>query len=371
MEVVALKRENYAVWDAFCAESDDAWFWHTSHWLEYTLHYRPALRPESHSFLVMVEGKSAAICPLIVERYAEGGEQVAKFTYGGECGPAPAMANALGPRQRKTVAEAVFARVDELAAQLDVPHVRFRISPLTPRLWSAKATRLNPLLRHGYLDISLASQVIDLTPNFPALLGDMRKGCRYDVQRSQKLLTTTVYDRDSITHERFEAYRLMHRKAAGGATRPLETFAMMEQWIRQGHAVLVAAAHEGRDVGFALISTYKNGAYYSSAADDPDAPALPVGHAMQWAAMQALKQAGVEKYEIGVQYPALAPHCLPSEKESNIALFKRGFGGETVPLWCAEKFYSRECYVRVQDRRQAGYSSRLPEHSPKLDAGSP
>src|SRR5262249_24554416 len=62
-EIVPLEPSGYADWDRFCRESDDAWFWHTSEWLQYTLDYRPELKPQSQSFALKSEGEIVAVCP--------------------------------------------------------------------------------------------------------------------------------------------------------------------------------------------------------------------------------------------------------------------------------------------------------------------
>lgn len=72
LAIVPLTPDRYREWDRFCLESPDAWFWHTSQWLEYTLHYRPDLQPRSESFLCLAEDSPVAVCPLIIETYTRG-----------------------------------------------------------------------------------------------------------------------------------------------------------------------------------------------------------------------------------------------------------------------------------------------------------
>ena len=68
LSIVPLTPDRYAEWDEFCRASPDAWFWHTSQWLEYTLHYRPDLQPRCESFFCLHQGAVVAICPLISRR---------------------------------------------------------------------------------------------------------------------------------------------------------------------------------------------------------------------------------------------------------------------------------------------------------------
>ena len=359
--VVPLTQDRYSEWDQFCLQSPDSWFWHTTHWLEYTLQFRPELQPRSLSFLCIQAGAIVAICPLIVETYQHEGEYVREFSYGGDAGPAPALADFLSDKTRKRVLRRIFAHVDQLADELRVGRASFRMSPLAPSFSNVTAPQMNPMLKWGFNDISLATQVIDLTAEEQQLLRKMRKGHRADITRAAKLMQATIFDKDSITHERFERYRLLHKKAAGRVTRPLATFQMMYDWIRNGLAILSAARLNGSDLGFALISVYRDGAYYSSSCEDPDHKNLPIGHILQWRAMQWLRQFSIRKYEIGMQAHHSQPHMIVSNKESNISFFKRGFGGDAVPLWRAEKFYSRPYCLRILRERAEKFSATMGE----------
>ena len=132
--------------------------------------------------------------------------------------------------------------MDELARQLNVARASFRMSPLTVSFWAAQSPRPNPLLKLGFSDSSLATQVIDLQSDELQLLRDMRKGHRADITRADRMLRTAVPDKESITLERFESYRRLHAKAAGRVTRPEATFRMMHDWIREGSAILCPPA---------------------------------------------------------------------------------------------------------------------------------
>ena len=361
LQIAALDPSAYPHWDRFCLESSEAWFWHTSHWLEYTLHYRPDLQPRSLSFSVQQNGQVLGICPLIVECYPGAESSAMEFSYGSDCGPAPVFADGLHEKTRKIANRTLFAHLDKLAAENAVQRASFRWSPPASSFWNSATPPVNPLLRLGFSDISLATRVLDLGPHEEALLRDMRKGHRADINRAGKLLQAEVLDQHTVTLDKFEEYRHLHAKAAGRVTRPLETFQLMHDWIRQGLAILCRATLENRLVGAALISVFKDGAYYSSSCEDPEYNHLPIGHILQWEAIRWLKLHGVRRYEMGLQVFGSQAHMTVSEKETKIAFFKRGFGGKTVPFWRGEKFYSRDYCLRVLNERIRAYADGLPE----------
>ena len=361
MQIVPLTKECYADWDRFCLESDDAWFWHTTEWLEFTLHFRPELKSESKSFFVTDGSRILAICPLILEITEYQGQEVKEFSYGGSFGFTPALANELSEAKRDELFKLVFRHVDELARDNQVQRISIECSPLSPRFLNSHLPEHNYLVKHGFIDVSLSTQVIDLSKSLQALRRGMRKGHRYDIDRGIRSLEFMVFDKDNITKVIFEEYRDLHHKAADRVTRPLVTFQMMHDWITQGNAILAAASLQGRFVGFAHVNTYKDGAYYGSAANDPDLPAqTPAGHALQWTVITWLKEHGFRYYETGLQQYGWLPHDFPSEKQINIARFKRGFGGYTVPLFRGEKYWSRQYYLRVGTERLQRYTSSLP-----------
>jgi hypothetical protein len=175
------------------------------------------------------------------------------------------------------------------------------------------------------------------------------------VKRGEQLLQGRVLDRSNITREAFAEYQRLHQKAAGRVTRPPQTFEMMYEWICEGLAVLACASLDGHEVGFALVSVYKDGAYYSSGCEDAEHD-LPIGHVLQWAVMRWLKAHGIRYYEIGWQQYGTLLHDFPSQKELAISRFKRGFGGSSVSLFIGEKFYSQTLYMQVARQRMERFA---------------
>lgn len=368
ISIAFLNASNKEDWDNFCLESDDAWFWHTTKWHDYTLEYRPELTPVSHSFLVFAGAEIAAICPLVLETSRGPAGEVRQFSYGGDAAPSPAFSAKLSAKIRKAARRALFEQIDQLAVANRVQRVAFRTTPLAPCFWRSDYPLPNPLLREGFSDISLLSQVIDLSKTKEQLFREIRNDHRNDIKRAEKILSVSIFDNSNITDDHFERYRLLHHKAAGRTTRPRSTFDMMHRWIQEGFAALACASINGEGVGFALINVYKDAAYYSSSANDPAFGELPIGHLLQWRVLNWLKDRGIRCYETGLQQYASLPHALASRKDWNISNFKRGFGGVTVPFFRAEKFYDEEYCRRVLEERAAAYSRTLSNSGLSLTA---
>jgi hypothetical protein len=349
---LAITAVDDAAWDAFCASSPSAWFWHTTAWRDYTLAYSPDLGTRSLAFAVLDGSAPVAVVPLTLEQ-TEGGPV---FTFGGGACWAPALAPQLAPAQGQAVLRRALDHVEELAAENAVVRAAFLVSPLVPDAagtglrWAAAAVRA------GYLDTTRVSQVVDLTAGEDELLRAMSKGHRADVKRAGRTIEVDVAA--ATDDEMFTAYQQMHQRAAGRVTRPQRTFDLMREWLSSGHAVLFAGRRDDHFLGFSYILRYRNGAYYASAANDPDESGHPVGHALQWRAMTWLRKNGVTTYELGAQPFGLVPHDEASEKELAIARFKRGFGGIPVPVFGGERYWGADALTAVRDRLER-FTARL------------
>jgi len=358
MKLVPLTKDQYKEWDDFCLGSDDVWFWHTTGWLVYTLNYKPELKSESVSFMINNDGIEG-ICPLFLETRRFDDEVFKEFSFGGSAAPIPALKNRLSQKTKRKRLKTIFRHIDELALEHDVDRASFRFSTLAPRYLSSKIQLNNHLINFGYLPISLNTQIIDLSKSLKELWGDIRHGHKYDITHGSKEIETEIFNERTATREIFDEYRILHRKAAGQVTRPSITFKLMYDWILQGQALLIGAKIDGQLVGFSYIFTYKDGAYYGSACNDPEYEKKPIGHVLQWGTMRWLKEHGYRYYEVGYQQYHPLPYDLASKKEIAISRFKRGFGGLTIPLFICEKYYSSDYYWQINSERVKRYTKYL------------
>jgi len=359
MEIVTLTREKYKAWDAFCLASDDAWFWHTTPWLEYTLQFRQDADSKSCSFFVMNNAKVAAICPLVLEE----NDGVKEFSYIGSYGFPPALDNNLTIKERNKAVNAIFNHIDFLADKHGVKRVLMRFPVLNPSFIEAPRTQSNYLMKFGFLDASLQTQVIDMRRPIVDLRREIRHGHDSDIDKASKILTAEIFDSQTITEEAFRGYLDLHHKDTGRAKRARATFDMMYDWIREGNAFLIGAKKGNMFVGFSYFFLYKNNAYYGSACNDPNSAGIPVAHFIQWEGIKWMHEHAIKFYEIGWQYYAQTLEHFPTEKEKSISKFKRGFGGFTALLPMGEKYYDKEYFADVYHSRIKKYADSLtPYH---------
>lgn len=346
MHYVPLTSNESNNWHCTVMQSDDAWFWHSPDWLEFVKAVGAGSLVEDLSFLIYNDRDVVAICPVILEER----DGYRRFSYLGEFIPFPAFRQGITPYLRLKAIEFYAKTLSEFAAIRDVAYTRVAVPVLAPSSISGGVAS-NPLLRHGYLDLPAATQLISLQETEEALWSAVRKGHKSDIKRAKSACEIRFWERESITNAKFDEYRLLHARDAGRVTRSSVTFEIMLGWIRQGTAILVEASHSGAAAAFALVILFREGAYYASSCTDPEMARVSAMHLIQWELIRWLKSRGVRNYDIGAQFFGPRWDYVPSAKDISIAGFKRGLGGITRRVDSVERFFSASVLEKVAEAR--------------------
>jgi len=351
MEIIKLTKDKYKEWDEFCLASDDAWFWHTTGWLEYNLNYRTDLNPQSFSFFGIDNGQIIAACSLILEDY-DGRKE---FSFGAIPNMVPVFANNLLDTTKKKAMKAVFKEIDRLAKEHNVKKASFRFPVLNKSYLEGNMPQNNYLVQFGYLDTSINTQVNVLKEKTKKLSYQADR----NIKKSLKILKIEIFDRNNINREIFNKYTELHHKAAERITRPSFTFNIMYDWIKEGDAFLVGAMKGDEYFGFSYFYLYKNNVYYGSGCNDPEFIESPVAHLIHYKAMGWMKKNRYKFYEIGWQNDFSSLSNCPTLKDVNISRFKHDFGGYTVPLFMGEKYYDKNYFLKVYQERINKYADLI------------
>jgi hypothetical protein len=198
-------------------------------------------------------------------------------------------------------------------------------------------------MRYGYLDASIATQIIDLRQDEKDLWADLRNRYKQYINKADRLYEIVVMDHTAPDFSVHENYRTLHHKAAGRVTRPIETFDLQFEMLQSDEAMLVGLRYEGAFDSFAYFIHSQRTAYYASESDDPDIRVpVPCGPLMQWTALQYYSARGFDYLELDNQQFGSQVFDHPSKKDITISFFKRGFGGKTFPLFRGIKYYDRD-----------------------------
>ncbi len=360
MEIRPLQHADETLWNNFCLENKEAWFWQTTHFLRYQEAYRPALKTHPRHLLCFRDSKIIAICPLALETYESPDGVYKGFTTGGSALPGPVMADHLHVSDRERVQRALFEEIDRLASAEGVSKVILRSSLLTPKYLQPDAAPENEFSRFGYLDASIHSQVLDIQDGLQKIWANFRKSYHSPIRRAEEAFEFRLYDRDTITPDIFDSYKNLHHKAAGRVVRSPETFQRMYDWIVNGYGFLGLAVQNDVVCACSLIILYKNQAYYGSACNDPELEKeWALSHFLQWKVIQELHRREISHYELGWQFFGPQMAYLPTHDEVQISFFKRGFGGRLLPLYWARKYYDRDLFLKEYTQFVEGIADSL------------
>ena len=176
-------------------------------------------------------------------------------------------------------------------------------------------------------------------------LGRTLADIKSTLRKSYKSLLTEAerHWRAAIHHgaceDVFDEFRRLHLKVAGRATRSMETWDRQMEALHAEAAFLVSLRDADETlVGAGLFHVSPHEALYAVGAYDRSLFDKPLGHLVQWQAIQEMQRLGLRWYKLGARpYPGDTP--APNAKELSIAHFKQGFASHvflrhhvTIPL---------------------------------------
>jgi hypothetical protein len=207
----------------------------------------------------------------------------------------------------------------------------------------------------GYLNISGYTCVVDTFDIKPT------KGHKAAIKIGHKNLKYKIITRLSETNR----FRRDYFDIAGKQTRPNMAFFYLWKWIGMGYGTLLKAISGDETVGYIYILHYENEAYYFMSGTFEKFKELNVSHYLQSVAFEILKQKNIHHYEMGEQvYNSL--FCQPTEKERNISLFKRGFGGDIAVKPRSECFFDHDYMKQTYENRIIKYLEAEHENINRL-----
>lgn len=338
MKIIPLSDNYYSLWDDFCKESDDTWFWHSSDWLKFISGYQSEPKVLNLSFFIEENNKLKAIIPLMLETIKSNEKITREFSFSGWATPIPAFHNSLSSPEKEKIYWIILNEIDRLAKKEKVSFSRFVMSPLSVNYLNKNTSlHLKAFSSFDYFDIPVYSQILNLSKNLNEIKRNIRHGHKAAITKGEKTLTTAIFDSFNITPEIFDQYIGLYIKKFGAPKRSSSTFNIMFERIKNKNDFLVFAYQNKYPIGVSYFYAFKNNAFYGSACNDPNIKNVPISHTIQWTAIKWMKEKKINFYEIGYQ-----PYQSPNDKQLNISHFKKGFGGLIVPFFMKEKKYNHE-----------------------------
>lgn len=170
---------------------------------------------------------------------------------------------------------------------------------------------------------------LDLCPDLAEIKRNFRKSYKSLIVSGSRMWEVSVLDvpNEDIWRE----FKELHLQVSGRVTRSDETWAMQHRDIAHQCAFLVLLRNaDGNMVGGGLFSFTGDEGLYAVGAYDRALFDKPLGHVVQYRAIEELKKRGVRWYKIGAR-PFISDDPKPTDKEISIAEFKQGFASHVFP----------------------------------------
>lgn len=197
-----------------------------------------------------------------------------------------------------------------------------------------------PLLRDwGRAPVDLMTQetlYLELTPGEEAILAQMKPKGRYNIGLAQR---HGVQVRETVEPADFQVFYDLLDEAGQRDDffiEPIDHFdLLLAQLVPAGHARLLLAEHSGQPLAGMILTIYGERATYLYGGIANIQRKVMAGYALQWAAIQAARQAGCRTYD----FYGFEPHGDPNHQFAGFSRFKRQFGGTPVRFVGAHDFY--------------------------------
>jgi hypothetical protein len=284
---------------------------------EYCRAYAPDVAYRDLSMFAAVEGRPVAGLQITAHR-AEGADEV--DFYGR---PAFLRLNSGVDRAtRKSAQEALANAFKGQYQALDSPSLNF----LEVSDHGCLSEFSVSLLDEQFSATPVYKQVIDLTKDEEELRRAVRKSNKPHINWGDKNLSILTYDHSNVTPEIIEQFRQLHIAVAGKETRSSKSWDLQYKQIMENQAFLITGYLEDQLVTAALFLHSPQYCYYGVSVSIREMFDKPLSHAILWRSVLEAKRRGCRNYEMG-DLVDLYPQGY-SEKEKNIADFKRSFGGK-------------------------------------------
>ena len=172
---------------------------------------------------------------------------------------------------------------------------------------------------------------LDLQPDMTDIKSNFRK--RYKSLITAGLRFWSLGLLISEDKEIWNEFRFLHLRVSGRQTRSDETWSNQLQDIANQNAFLVYLRNdEGVMVGGGLFYFTRDEGLYAVGAYDRSLFDKPLGHVVQFRAIEELKRRGCRWYKIGAR-PYHSETPMPTDKEVSIGEFKQGFASHLFPQY--------------------------------------
>jgi lipid II:glycine glycyltransferase (peptidoglycan interpeptide bridge formation enzyme) len=283
-----------------------------------------------HSFAVYQDGTLVAVMPLLSTALSN---PVAGISFTG-----PAVAGELSGDRRKKILAATFGKAKLVARANNWPKLSMLVPAVTRTSLQAR-WGVNPFVFHGFAEISVLSQVIDLAADEATLLAGTTPDTRRLIRRAaDRGLETRAVE----WPEFLDAYYAAHCETFTRNGKRLHPRSFFEGFAYEmapaGHAELFATFTSAREpIAFVHVTRFGESALYHTGCSHAAALRIGANHLLMWEAILSAKRSGCRWFDMGTIHPT-----TQDAKEAGLTQYKTRFGGEAHRVFCCDMTISAE-----------------------------
>lgn len=293
--------------------------------LEYQLAYSRGHGGEwtDLSCILFLNNEAVAIWPLTICSNKEN----FSLTSQGQSVMPPQFISGISERNRKKITLGCLRVVDNLAQKLNISE------------WCSNVINPNKLTIENWQTILMENGshckvryelYVDLQLTNTEIKSKIRRRYRSLINYGERLWSIDLlFSPGDLSL--WEEFRKFHAMVAGRTTRSLESWQLQYQALVNDEAFLVILRDiDGQMTGAGFFMCSEDEGVYAVGAYDRQLFERPLGHVVQYRAIEELKKRGCKWYRIGTR-PYLTDVPTPSEKELSIGYFKEGFASHIFP----------------------------------------
>ena len=274
------------------------------------------------SLILMHDGRPCAVWPLIFTLVKNDTDSIS------HCVPiqAPRFIQGVSFRTIGRIVAKCYLAISNLISRFNIRNLQiidgFDGSQVGINAWHRQALKseANILLRYDlYLDLQTGLEGIrsHIRPSYKPLINSGKRLWGVHILTNADLNV-------------WAEFRELHQQVAGRVTRSSATWCLQLDAIAQKDAFLVYLRDETNAmIGGALFFCSRDEGLYAVGAYDRTRFDSPVGHVVQYIAIQEMLARGLKWYKIGDR-PFVHQQPKPSAKELTIADFKQGFSSHII-----------------------------------------
>ncbi|MHA8097977.1 FemAB family protein [Aquirufa aurantiipilula] len=321
-----IKSLNQNSWDTICAKLDYYPVTSSNSNINFQLEYFSYHQYEIFdlSLILLNDGNPCGIFPLFLKKIG-GNYLLDSYT---KTIKDPIFVNNVAAKTIDRISKSVFSLLLELKRKYNIENVS-----LSGSFKDKSISKLQRLFLNSEASISTEFEIyVDLRFTIEEIKSKFRKSYKSLINQGLNIWKVELFDSTNINDNEWRNFKNLHFEVSGRKTRSDETWAMQYRDILNEHSFYISLKNQNEElVGGAYFLITKDEGYYGVAAYRRELFDKPVGHVVQYTAIQHCKELNLKWYKIG-ERPFKHLNKEVSDKELNIADFKEGFSTDVFPI---------------------------------------